>query len=200
MIADKSTALTHVFDSVCAGKSASSRKMKYKDGKPISSYPDKGMRILPLSLIIVFLCGLSFYLGEVFCPGHSKFAPQYITHVFTKPAESVTASEVAPQQITSVSFPECRIESQDYTPCTDPRVYIWSLTISDVAFWSLLIFNAYKKVKNACKFLESCHLILGIILRAFNIRTIYLSYWIFPDFVSFACILEWWLFAQSCYI
>lgn len=97
--------------------------MKHKDEKHDKkiSYHDKGMRIVPLSLIIVLLCGLSFYLGGVFCP-ENKIAAKDITEIVTKSSETVKqVSTAAPLQIKSVSFPECGSDYQDYTPCTDPR-------------------------------------------------------------------------------
>lgn len=97
--------------------------MKFKDGKPIS-HPDKGVRIVPLSFIIFLLCGISFYLGGVFNPLKDNIDTKDITSVFTKTEQKQqTTSAVAPLQIKSVSFSECGIEYQDYTPCTDPMVY-----------------------------------------------------------------------------
>lgn len=94
--------------------------MKFKDGKPIS-HPDKGVRIVPLSFIIFLLCGISFYLGGVFNPLKDNIDTKDITSVFTKTEQKQqTTSAVAPLQIKSVSFSECGIEYQDYTPCTDP--------------------------------------------------------------------------------
>jgi len=95
--------------------------MKQKDEKKIYN-PDKGVKIVPLSLIIFLLCGLSFYLGGVFCPEKNKIAAKDITDVVTKSSETVKPSAASPLQIKSVSFPECDMEYQDYTPCTDPRV------------------------------------------------------------------------------
>lgn len=105
---------------VDVGKSSSPRKMKMKDGRSIH-HPDKGVKIVPLSFIIILLCGISFYLGGVFIPIKNTIDAKDITDVITK-TDYKTKSVVAPLKMKSISFPECGIDYQDYTPCTDPRV------------------------------------------------------------------------------
>ncbi|KAK9699026.1 hypothetical protein RND81_08G148200 [Saponaria officinalis] len=93
--------------------------MKYnKDDKP--HHPDKGLRIVPLSLIALLLCGLSFYLGSVYCPDKNLLGAKDITDVVTKSVAKI-GSGAASLQIKSFSFPDCAADYQDYTPCTDPR-------------------------------------------------------------------------------
>ncbi|XP_074264633.1 putative methyltransferase PMT21 [Silene latifolia] len=93
--------------------------MKYnKDDKP--QQPDRGLRIVPLSLIVVLLCGLSFYLGGVYCPDKNLVGAKDITDVVTKSVTKIGSGAVS-LQIKSFSFPECGVDYQDYTPCTDPK-------------------------------------------------------------------------------
>ncbi|KAL3497979.1 hypothetical protein ACH5RR_040711 [Cinchona calisaya] len=90
--------------------------MKYKDGKP-STHPDKSSGTVPVAIMFVVLCGLSFYLGGLFCSEKEKY-----TTVNVKDAvESPKLNSTSPLQVKDVSFPECGLEYQDYTPCTDPR-------------------------------------------------------------------------------
>ncbi|GAB4834817.1 Probable methyltransferase PMT21 [Ancistrocladus abbreviatus] len=93
-------------------------KHKDKDGKPIY-HPDKNLRIVPMSILIVILCGVSFYLGGVLYPDRNKIDTTDVTRTDTE--DSSEDSIVAPLQIKSISFSECSIDYQDYTPCTDPR-------------------------------------------------------------------------------
>ncbi|KAG6780856.1 hypothetical protein POTOM_013735 [Populus tomentosa] len=90
--------------------------MKHKDGKP-GSHPDKNSRAFPMAMMFVVLCGLSFYLGGIFCSERNKIEVKDVAKVVSSPKES----SVAPLQIKSTAFPECSSDYQDYTPCTDPR-------------------------------------------------------------------------------
>ncbi|KAK2662705.1 hypothetical protein Ddye_001279 [Dipteronia dyeriana] len=90
--------------------------MKHKDGKPFSQH-DKSSKIVPMTIMLVVLCGFSFYLGGIFCSEKNKIKAMDVTKAVPSPKEST----IAPLQIKSVSFPECSSEYQDYTPCTDPR-------------------------------------------------------------------------------
>ncbi|KAG6782575.1 hypothetical protein POTOM_011985 [Populus tomentosa] len=90
--------------------------MKHKDGKP-GSHPDKNSRAFPMAMMFVVLCGLSFYLGGIFCSERDKIEVKDVAKVVSSPKES----SVAPLQIKSTAFPECSSDYQDYTPCTDPR-------------------------------------------------------------------------------
>ncbi|KAK9716115.1 hypothetical protein RND81_06G212000 [Saponaria officinalis] len=97
----------------------SPRKMKYnKDDKP--HHPDKGFRIIPVLLIVLLLCGLSFYLGGVYCPDNNLLGANGITDVFAKPVSKIGSGPTS-LQIKSFYFPECGADFQDYTPCTDPK-------------------------------------------------------------------------------
>ncbi|KAL1829868.1 hypothetical protein ACET3Z_008280 [Daucus carota] len=87
--------------------------MKHKDGKPIY---DKKSRVVPLTVLLVVLCSVSFYLGKVYCPEKDRIVA---TGIGKAAVSSKTA--VNPLQVKSVSFPECGINYQDYTPCTDPN-------------------------------------------------------------------------------
>ena len=99
--------------------------MKHKDGKP-GSQVDKSSRAVPLSIMVVVLCGFSFYLGGIFCSEKERFLIKEVE----KPIQSPKESSSSPLQIKLVAFQECSSEYQDYTPCTDPRVSITSLLIS----------------------------------------------------------------------
>ncbi|XP_019058150.1 PREDICTED: probable methyltransferase PMT20 [Tarenaya hassleriana] len=84
--------------------------MKHKDGKQIPQ-PEKGSRIVSMAVLLVVLCGFSFYLGGIFCYEKEKIEAK----------DFGRTSAVSPLGIKSVSFQECPIEFQDYTPCTDPK-------------------------------------------------------------------------------
>ncbi|PIN24044.1 Sterol 24-C-methyltransferase [Handroanthus impetiginosus] len=90
--------------------------MKHKDGKP-NSQPDKNSRTVPVAIMFVVLCGLSFYLGGIFCSEKNRYATQDISKVL----ETSERTAAGPLQIKAVTFPECSANLQDYTPCTDPK-------------------------------------------------------------------------------
>lgn len=93
--------------------------MKYKDGKPISP-SDKKSRIVSLTVLLVVLCGFSFYLGGIFCSEKNRVEVRDVRKSVPSPKDPA----VAPLQIKSVTYPECSNDYQDYTPCTDPKVYL----------------------------------------------------------------------------
>lgn len=95
--------------------------MKFKDDNKTGRQSEKSSRVVPIGIMFVVLCGLSFYLGGIFCSEKNRISGEQVS----KPVES---KEVEPTvsgavQVKSVSFPECGAELQDYTPCTDPKVY-----------------------------------------------------------------------------
>ncbi|XP_030535389.1 probable methyltransferase PMT21 [Rhodamnia argentea] len=94
-------------------------KYKDKDGKPWMQ-SDKKARVVPLTILLVMLCGFSFYLGGIFCSGKDRFESVDVKDV-AKSVSDPEESMSSPLQIKSVSFPECSSDYQDYTPCTDPR-------------------------------------------------------------------------------
>ncbi|KAJ6415464.1 hypothetical protein OIU84_004288 [Salix udensis] len=57
--------------------------MKYKDGKP-GSHPDKNSRV-PMAMMFVVLCGLSFYLGGIFCSEKDKIETTEVAEVVSSP-------------------------------------------------------------------------------------------------------------------
>ncbi|KAI4303463.1 hypothetical protein MLD38_039087 [Melastoma candidum] len=93
--------------------------MKYsKDAKP-NKEPDQTSRILSLSLLLIAGCGFSFYLGILFC---SNDKDQYATEHLTDIAKAITSlTTTTGETASSLDFPECSADYQDYTPCTDPR-------------------------------------------------------------------------------
>ncbi|XP_058222805.1 probable methyltransferase PMT20 [Rhododendron vialii] len=93
--------------------------MKNKDSRPVSP-SDKSSRVVPLGFMFVVLCGLSFYLGGIFCSEKDRFLTKDITKEIVSPKRTADASS-GPLQVESVAFPECSIDFQDYTPCTDPK-------------------------------------------------------------------------------
>lgn len=94
--------------------------MKNKDSKP-AFQSDKGSRVVPIGIMFIVLCGLSFYLGGIFCSVKDSFLTKDITKSIESPKRTADASS-GPLRVKSVAFPECSIEFQDYTPCTDPKV------------------------------------------------------------------------------
>ena len=89
--------------------------MKHKDGKLIH---DKNPRIVPLTVLLVVLCGFSFYLGKIYCPEKDRI----VANDVAKAVPSSKAVVPVSMQVKSVSFPDCGVDYQDYTPCTDPKV------------------------------------------------------------------------------
>ncbi|KAJ8773956.1 hypothetical protein K2173_009387 [Erythroxylum novogranatense] len=91
--------------------------MKFKDEKP-DVHPDKKAKVLPRMILVVALCGFSFYLGGIFCSNRNIVEVENVKDV----KKSVqTSKDGTPLQTKSTAFPECTIDYQDYTPCTDPR-------------------------------------------------------------------------------
>ncbi|KAG7955991.1 hypothetical protein I3843_11G102000 [Carya illinoinensis] len=90
--------------------------MKHKDGKP-APQGDKSLRLVPMSIMFLVLCGCSFYLGGIFCSEKSRFDTKNVVSDVQSPKVSI----VTPLQKKHVEFPECSSDYQDYTPCTDPR-------------------------------------------------------------------------------
>lgn len=96
--------------------------MKYKDGRQ-NSQPDKVSRIVSITILLVVLCGVSFYLGGAFCSEKNRFEGKDIKDV-KKAVPGPKELIVTPLQIKEVAFPECSLDYQDYTPCTDPKVRV----------------------------------------------------------------------------
>lgn len=95
---------------------------KHKDGKP-GSLQDKRSSVLPMTTLLVALCGLSFYLGGIYCAEKNKFEVKNFKDI-AKAVPSPKESTVAPLQMKFVTFPECSLDYQDHTPCTDPKVRV----------------------------------------------------------------------------
>lgn len=71
-----------------------------------------------MTLMFLVLCGFSFYLGGLYCSEKKRFFSREDPPV----VQSNKDGNIAPLQINPIIFPECSIDYQDYTPCTDPRV------------------------------------------------------------------------------
>ncbi|KAF3648013.1 putative methyltransferase PMT21 [Capsicum annuum] len=89
--------------------------MKHKDGKPFP--PNKNSWKVQVGLMVVVLCGLSFYLGGIFCSEKGSF----VTKEVNREEETTRGNSAGSLQTKASSFPECSADYQDYTPCTDPR-------------------------------------------------------------------------------
>lgn len=96
--------------------------MKVRDNDDKHDKPakpsDKSSKAVPMGLLFVVLCGLSFYLGGIFCSQNNGFTS---TEEVVKSVESTKKSVASPVQVKSVSFAQCSADLQDYTPCTDPK-------------------------------------------------------------------------------
>ena len=88
--------------------------MKHKDGKPINQ-PNKS-RAVTFAVTLIALCGLSFYLGGIFCSGKDAVVANTIKNTLDTPKQTSGSLVMRP-----ISFPECSLDYQDYTPCTDPK-------------------------------------------------------------------------------
>ncbi|WOK99057.1 putative methyltransferase PMT21 [Canna indica] len=90
--------------------------MKRKDSKP-GVHPDRRYRAVPMTLMVLVLCGFSFYLGGIYQSEKNMI----IKKDTRAPVPSRKETALAPLQLKFVDFPECGIDYQDYTPCTDPK-------------------------------------------------------------------------------
>ncbi|KAH7443577.1 hypothetical protein KP509_02G040600 [Ceratopteris richardii] len=76
---------------------------------------EKKSKIVPLALVLLALCSVSFYLGGIFCS--SKDAELLESSI--QEADLKVAG--CPSQTRVTDFKECNITFQDLTPCMDPR-------------------------------------------------------------------------------
>lgn len=95
--------------------------MKHKDGKPYP--PNKNSKKIQVTLIVVVLCGFSFYLGGIFCSEKDTYATKEVN----REDETSIGNSAGSLQTRGNSFTECSADYQDYTPCTDPRVFDYIL-------------------------------------------------------------------------
>lgn len=93
--------------------------MKGKDPKSVANN-DRSSRMVPMTLMFLVLCGFSFYLGGIFCSEKNRFFMKDAAPAI-QPRKEIT---VAPLQMKPLVIPECSMDYQDYTPCTDPKVCI----------------------------------------------------------------------------
>lgn len=92
--------------------------MKNKDPRS-EAYVDRSSRIVPVTLMLIVLCGFSFYLGGIYCSEKNRYFNMDVEPAIQLRNKSASTS----LQIDSVEFPVCGGDYQDYTPCTDPKVY-----------------------------------------------------------------------------
>lgn len=95
--------------------------MKLKDDDKPYRPNDKSSRVVPMGIMFIVLCGFSFYLGGIFCSEKNSF----VTEEVVKSVESPKKTVSTPIQVKSVSFSQCSADLQDYTPCTDPKVWCY---------------------------------------------------------------------------
>jgi len=93
--------------------------MKGNDGKGANA---RKSRAVPVAVMFLVLCGFSFYLGGIYCPEKTKLSTKVTSDSPARLVELRKETTVAPLQIKAIAFPECGIDFQDYTPCTDPKV------------------------------------------------------------------------------
>lgn len=100
-------------------------KQKDRDGKPFQQ--DRSSRTVPMAIMFIVLCGFSFYLGGIFCSEKDRYVTKNVEDIVeSSPKATATLS---PLQTKDVTFTDCGIEYQDYTPCTDPKVVIFLVSI-----------------------------------------------------------------------
>ncbi|KAG6525519.1 probable methyltransferase PMT21 [Zingiber officinale] len=90
--------------------------MKNKDPRS-EAYIDRSSKIVPATLMLIVLCGFSFYLGGIYCSEKNRYFNMDVVPAIQLRNKSSATS----LQIDSLEFPECGIDYQDYTPCTDPK-------------------------------------------------------------------------------
>lgn len=113
--------------------------MKHKEGK-FASQNERKSRVVPMGVMLVVLCGFSFYLGGIFCSEKNRIEIKEATKVVPSPKESV----VVPLRINSTAFPECSSDYQDYTPCTDPRVLLDYSLHGAISYFGSVIALSFK--------------------------------------------------------
>lgn len=89
---------------------------------------ERSFRLVPLVVVVATLCGISFYLGNLYNTEKSTISEEIKSEeqVSEKSANCLQNIKVDP-------FPECNITLQDHTPCTDPKVNTLDLFLSKVA-------------------------------------------------------------------
>lgn len=90
--------------------------MRGKDPKSVATN-DRSSRMVPMTLMFLVLCGFSFYLGGIYCSEKNRFFLKDMAPAIQSRKE-VT---VAPLQMKPLVIPECSMDYQDYTPCTNPK-------------------------------------------------------------------------------
>jgi len=88
--------------------------MKDKEFKP-AMYVDKSLRLVPIAVMLLSLCALSFYLGGIFCSEKNRFVLEDKTSL----AHLQVGCNIA--EVKAKKFEECSSDYQDNTPCTDPK-------------------------------------------------------------------------------
>ena len=91
-------------------------KMKGRDEK-VHGSTEKMSKLFPPALLLLSLCGFSFYLGGMFCSQEDATRDQY-NGVEVDKKFANCQFHVKPL----ANFKECNISLQDLTPCTDPHV------------------------------------------------------------------------------
>eukprot|EP01018_Ginkgo_biloba_P003200 Gb_21032 [translate_table: standard] len=91
--------------------------MKDRDSRSVM-YSGRTFRLVPNVLMVLSLCAVSFYLGGMYLSEKDRLRVEdKASHLPLK--VSCEVAEVKP-----VTFNECSIAYQDYTPCTDPKRWI----------------------------------------------------------------------------
>ncbi|XP_076959206.1 putative methyltransferase PMT21 [Bidens hawaiensis] len=78
---------------------------------------DKNSKMVQVGITLIVLCGLSFYLGSIFCSEKNRF----VIMEYVKSTESLKRTISTSVQVKYISFLQCSADLQDYTPCTDPK-------------------------------------------------------------------------------
>jgi hypothetical protein len=84
---------------------------------------ERKIRLLPLVLVVAVLCGLSFYLGNIFDSEKTKLSSEVINkEADDEVTSSLSKSDCLQPALKVKPFSECSINLQDNTPCSDPKV------------------------------------------------------------------------------
>lgn len=88
--------------------------MKENTTRP--GYFGTGKGLMPLAIMVLALCAISFYLGGAFYSTSD-------TVIGDKADRQAVSEKVGCTPLSRIeAFPECNITTQDITPCTDPKV------------------------------------------------------------------------------
>lgn len=134
--------------------------MKENTTKP--GYFGTGKQLVPLTFMMLALCGISFYLGCAFSSTPSEQVLVESVQTETSVAETTDCIPI----FKHVDFTPCNITLQDMTPCTDPKVGFWDhwswwwflhllmLLLCFLQFWGVICSSSLGNLEGVTEWVE----------------------------------------------